>query len=130
MNRTQAAGRQAFALIELLVVIAIIAILLSILLPALRETRRSGRGAICRSNLRQMDVAHHAYANDFRSFIAALNGRAEDHDPESSYPMGWPDYNAVGLQARATIDEFTGRTLYSGDIPTFWVGGVSTSHPS
>ncbi|HVZ36714.1 MAG TPA: prepilin-type N-terminal cleavage/methylation domain-containing protein [Polyangiaceae bacterium] len=74
-NRARATG---FTLIELLVVIAIIAILLSLLLPAIRGARRAGRLAICESNLRQMMVAHASYANDFKNFIAALNGRAED----------------------------------------------------
>ena len=56
--------RKAFTLIELLVVIAIIAILASLLLPALTRARMSGDGAACRSNERQMALALHLYLAD------------------------------------------------------------------
>lgn len=54
--------RRAFTLIELLVVIGIIALLLSLLLPALAHARESGRAARCRSNLKQIHQAMILYA--------------------------------------------------------------------
>ncbi len=69
---------QAFTLIELLVVIAIIALLVSILLPALAAARRTGRTAVCHANLSQTSRAHFAYAADEKDHIGAFNGRAED----------------------------------------------------
>jgi prepilin-type N-terminal cleavage/methylation domain-containing protein len=60
--------RAGFTLIELLVVISIIALLISILLPALGAARESGRGAVCLSNLRQLALANTAYAEDSSGF--------------------------------------------------------------
>jgi prepilin-type N-terminal cleavage/methylation domain-containing protein/prepilin-type processing-associated H-X9-DG protein len=57
-------ARRAFTLIELLVVIAIIAILMSILLPALNRVREQGKRAACLSNCRQLQLAWLMYADE------------------------------------------------------------------
>ncbi len=56
---------KAFTLIELLVVIAIIALLLSIIMPALRAVKEKAKATICKTNLHQWGLCYQLYANDY-----------------------------------------------------------------
>jgi prepilin-type N-terminal cleavage/methylation domain-containing protein/prepilin-type processing-associated H-X9-DG protein len=58
-------SRRAFTLIELLVVIAIIAILAAILFPVFARAREQARKTVCASNLKQIGLACHMYAQDY-----------------------------------------------------------------
>jgi prepilin-type N-terminal cleavage/methylation domain-containing protein len=55
---------KAFTLIELLVVIAIIALLLSIIVPALKKVKKQASAIVCLSNMRSMVTAWHTYSSD------------------------------------------------------------------
>jgi prepilin-type processing-associated H-X9-DG protein len=59
----------AFTLVELLVVIGIIALLVSMLLPALNRARAAAQSVKCGSNLRQMGIAMFNYATTFKGAI-------------------------------------------------------------
>ena len=64
--------KKGFTLIELLVVIAIIALLLAVIMPALRKAKEQAKSMVCRSNLRELAKGLQIYAleNDGSSLIS------------------------------------------------------------
>lgn len=62
-------GKKGFTLVELLVVIAIIALLMSILMPALARVREQAKTVLCQSNLRQIATAFDMYTGDNQGYF-------------------------------------------------------------
>ncbi len=65
--------RKGFTLVELLVVIGIVALLISILLPALSRARRAATSVQCLSNLKQLYTATLFYANEWKNVLPRAN---------------------------------------------------------
>lgn len=95
--------RRAFTLLELLVTVTIIAVLLSLLLPVVGLVRDAARQASCLGNLRQLQLADFAYADDNRGLLTpnciSLNYGA--YDPKNVFrPLAdmLDDYLPKGVQ--------------------------------
>jgi prepilin-type N-terminal cleavage/methylation domain-containing protein/prepilin-type processing-associated H-X9-DG protein len=93
-------GKRAFTLVELLVVIGIIALLISILLPALSKAKEAANTVKCASNLRQIGIGLAGYVADNKGTLPAsyiyvgyslVNGDEEPRVPSNGY-VNWSSY--------------------------------------
>ncbi len=87
----------AFSLVELLVTIAIIAVLLSILLPAIGRTRDQAHAVVCAAHLSQLGHAFHMYAAEYRGRAMPL-----------AYDETWPPVYWWGTNGAAGVDHTQG----------------------
>jgi len=127
MNKSS--NRQGFTLIELLVVIAIIAVLMGILMPALRKARDQAKRMMCGSNLKTMGQACFLYAEDFDSRLPpSYYGQREGREPVPTYHFMSIDYQFAtthGPKDRVA----QGKTMPDGvkNLAPLLTGGYLTS---
>jgi prepilin-type N-terminal cleavage/methylation domain-containing protein/prepilin-type processing-associated H-X9-DG protein len=123
-------ARAGFTLVELLVVIGIIALLISILLPALGKARSNAQRAVCLSNERQIAMAILMYAGDDKG---TLPGPAISvaFDPYVTNPLpGAPIYNGVPISQLSVWasgnTSWEGMQLSNMNLVQRYLGGVGS----
>lgn len=102
--------RTAFTLIELLVVISIIAVLMSMLMTAVKLVRESASGAVCQSNERQIGIAFMTYAEDQdgRMPSGSWNDLLQPYLDESGNATGQASRIATCTAAKGASYGYTG----------------------
>jgi len=89
--------RRGFTLVELLVVIGIIALLISILLPALSKAKAAAASVVCASNLRQVGLGWIQYQGDNNGWLVPCSRKF------SSGAYGRDDWSDVGVTPADTV---------------------------
>jgi len=94
---------QGFTLIELLVVISIIALLLSILMPALSKVKQKAQSVVCKSNLKQLGFAASLWSEDNDGWSLPESWKLPvNPDPPGVFTfVGWLDTNPGSLEPYA-----------------------------
>jgi prepilin-type N-terminal cleavage/methylation domain-containing protein/prepilin-type processing-associated H-X9-DG protein len=116
--RTQ---RNGFTLVELLVVIGIIALLIGVLLPALRKARMAAARTVCMSNVRQLGASLLMYANDNKGHLPPRppapdfsGGLWITHWTDGSYPM-FPKYLSTQKVLKCPCERYPSPTGNDGE---------------
>lgn len=90
--------KKGFTLIELLVVISIIAVLMSIMMPALGRVKEQAKTVVCSNNLRQLSLAWTFYAEDNKGWLACAINRTFQYAWFADNKGGVPTYMPTGTR--------------------------------
>lgn len=117
--------KKGVTLIELLVVIAIIALLLTVILPALGKAKQLAAGAVCMSNNRQLGTAYYIYANENDGFLADAKPATTVDGYETFTLPGGRQYRTRGFVGRPRDEKGIWRnTRLQDKIRGFQVGAI------
>ena len=89
LGRAQRGRRRGFTLIELLVVVSIIALLVSILLPALSKAREQAKAVVCLSRMKSVALGVALYTHDYDDFLPPAVQPQDEEDPPVPYKAWW-----------------------------------------
>ncbi len=103
--------KNAFTLIELLVVVAIIAVLISMLLPALGSARESARKVVCGSNMSQVSKAMLLYGQDNKDFLPTYEN--SNGTTTSTFGNYVSNYGGVAKLVKRPSKVTTGHPCYT-----------------
>jgi prepilin-type N-terminal cleavage/methylation domain-containing protein len=122
----QKQGRSAaFTLIELLVVIAIIAILASLLLPALARAKDQAQKTTCTGNMKQMGAANRMYCDDSRDYMAFPNWDGGTASPVNGWLYRLPNTNTDnGAVSDSIPDPYLKTGIYYNNKEAAWKSGL------
>lgn len=102
--------RRGFTLVELLVVIGIVALLISLLIPALNKAREGANRAACLSNMRQIHQSLSMYAGENRMYVP-IGYRDGD-------PIGQKQFNSMVYSGTTKRNVLWGILLQAGYLKT------------
>ena len=115
----------AFTLVELLVVIGIIALLISILMPALGQAKRKAQAVVCMANVKQIYTAMQMFAQDHKGclpqpYLVGQTSMSSPTDPAT--PTKWPNGTPVAetLAWAQRANGFAGHIDLRDDASALW----------